>query len=80
LKDYAPYQTIIVTAGAPDIPESLIEQLEENGKIIIPVGDIFSQTLIRGIKRKEKLIRENHGGCQFVPLRGKEGWKQSGSS
>lgn len=74
-KEFAPYKTIIVTAGAPDIPESLIEQLEEGGKIIIPVGDLFSQELVRGIKKKSKLIKEYHGGCQFVPLKGKEGWK-----
>ncbi|MCM8765173.1 MAG: protein-L-isoaspartate(D-aspartate) O-methyltransferase [Candidatus Omnitrophica bacterium] len=71
----SPYKIIIVTAGAPEIPQSLIEQLEEGGRLIIPVGDMFSQELIRGIKRKGKLIREYHGGCQFVPLKGKEGWE-----
>ncbi|OQB74183.1 MAG: Protein-L-isoaspartate O-methyltransferase [candidate division TA06 bacterium ADurb.Bin131] len=75
LQDYQPYQAIIVTAGAPDIPEPLIEQLDEGGRIVIPVGDLFSQTLIRGIKNKGKLITENYGGCQFVPLKGKYGWK-----
>jgi len=75
LQDYQPYQAIIVTAGAPDIPKPLIEQLDEGGRIIIPVGDLFSQTLIRGIKNKGKLITENHGGCQFVPLKGKYGWE-----
>ncbi len=75
LADYAPYKIIIVTAGAPEIPQPLIEQLEENGRIIIPVGDLFSQELIRGIKKKGKLMKEYHGGCRFVPLKGKEGWK-----
>ncbi|HPP67293.1 MAG TPA: protein-L-isoaspartate O-methyltransferase, partial [bacterium] len=65
----------IVTAAAPDIPKSLIDQLEEGGKIIIPVGDLFSQTLVRGVKKNGKLITEHYGGCQFVPLKGKEGWK-----
>ncbi|MCM8815336.1 MAG: protein-L-isoaspartate(D-aspartate) O-methyltransferase [Candidatus Omnitrophica bacterium] len=74
-QENSPYKIIIVTAGAPEIPKSLVEQLDENGRIIIPVGDMFSQELIRGIKRKGKLIREFHGGCQFVPLMGKEGWK-----
>jgi len=74
-EEFAPYKIIIVTAGAPSIPESLIKQLDENGKIIIPVGDLFSQSLIRGIKRKGKLTTQNYGGCQFVPLKGKEGWQ-----
>ncbi|HOK79558.1 MAG TPA: protein-L-isoaspartate(D-aspartate) O-methyltransferase [bacterium] len=75
LKEFAPYKIIIVTAGAPDIPKSLIEQLDEGGRIIIPVGTLYSQDLIRVIKKKGKLIKENHGGCQFVPLKGKEGWE-----
>ncbi|HOJ30725.1 MAG TPA: protein-L-isoaspartate(D-aspartate) O-methyltransferase [bacterium] len=74
-EQYAPYKIIIVTAGAPDIPQSLIEQLDEGGRIIIPVGTLYSQDLIRAIKKKGKLIQENHGGCQFVPLKGKEGWE-----
>ncbi|MCX7705798.1 MAG: protein-L-isoaspartate(D-aspartate) O-methyltransferase [bacterium] len=73
--EFAPYKLIMVTAGAPEIPQSLIEQLDEEGRIIIPVGDLYSQELIKGIKRKGKLIKEYHGGCQFVPLKGREGWK-----
>lgn len=72
---FAPYRIIIVTAGAPEIPQPLVEQIEEGGKIIIPVGDLYSQELLRCIKRKGKLVKEYHGGCQFVPLKGKEGWK-----
>jgi protein-L-isoaspartate(D-aspartate) O-methyltransferase len=76
LKEFSPYQRIIVAAGAPSIPENLIEQLEENGKIVIPVGDYFFQELNRGTKKKGKIITESFGGCQFVPLKGKQGWKE----
>ncbi len=76
LKEFSPYQRIIVTAAAPSIPCSLVEQLEENGKIVIPVGDYFFQELVRGSKRQGKITTENFGGCQFVPLKGKEGWKE----
>ncbi len=73
--EFSTYRIIIVTAGAPEIPQPLVEQIDEGGRIIIPVGDLYSQELIRGIKKKGKLIKEYHGGCQFVPLKGKEGWQ-----
>lgn len=74
--EYAPFDRIIVTAAGPDIPPSLISQLEEEGKLVMPVGDRFSQDLIRLTKTKEGLLKESFGGCQFVPLIGKEGWKE----
>jgi protein-L-isoaspartate(D-aspartate) O-methyltransferase len=74
LKEYSPYDGIIVTAGAPEIPRSLIEQLNEKGRIVIPVGNSFSQDLLLGIKEKGKLKTVNYGGCVFVPLVGKYGW------
>jgi protein-L-isoaspartate(D-aspartate) O-methyltransferase len=76
LEEFAPYQRIIVTAAAPSIPQPLIEQTEEGGKIVIPVGDYFFQELVRGTKKHGKLTTENFGGCQFVPLRGEKGWKE----
>ena len=69
------YDRIIVTAAGPEIPASLISQLKENGKLVMPVGDIYSQALILVTKKEGKLIKENFGGCQFVPLKGKEGWQ-----
>ena len=75
LKEYSPYDCIIVTAGAPEIPRSLLDQLKENGKIVIPVGNSFSQDLLLGRKVKGKLKIENYGGCIFVPLVGKYGWQ-----
>ncbi len=74
--EYSPYNGIIVTAGAPKIPEPLIEQLAENGRIVIPVGGSFSQDLIVGEKIKGKLIKKAICGCMFVPLIGKYGWNK----
>jgi protein-L-isoaspartate(D-aspartate) O-methyltransferase len=74
LEKYFPYDGIIVTAGAPEIPKGLIEQLNEKGRIVIPVGNSFSQDLLLGIKEKGKLKISNYGGCVFVPLVGKYGW------
>ena len=74
LKEYSPYDGIIVTAGAPEIPQSLINQLKERGRIVIPVGNSFSQDLLLGKKEKGKLKIQNYGGCIFVPLLGKYGW------
>ena len=55
LEEYSPYDGIIVTAGSPEIPESLIKQLNEKGRMVIPVGNSFSQDLLLGIKKKGKL-------------------------
>ncbi len=74
LEAYSPYDGIIVTAGSPEIPRSLIEQLNEKGRIVIPVGNSFSQELLLGIKEKGKLKTVNYGGCVFVTLVGKYGW------
>jgi len=74
LEEYSPYDGIIVTAGAPEIPKNLIEQLNEKGKMVIPVGNSFSQDLLLGIKEKGKLKISNYGGCVFVPLVGRYGW------
>ena len=74
LEEYSPYDSIIFTAGSPEIPKSLIDQLNEKGRIVIPVGNSFSQDLLLGIKEKGKLKISNYGGCVFVPLVGKYGW------
>lgn len=70
----APYQAILVTAGAPEIPLPLKEQLAEGGRLVIPVGDRFSQSLYKVVKRKEEFHQEDLGGCRFVDLVGKYGW------
>jgi protein-L-isoaspartate(D-aspartate) O-methyltransferase len=70
----SPFDRILVTAGAPEIPEPLIGQLSEGGIIVAPVGDRFSQQLVRATKQKDRLSAEYHVPCVFVPLVGKHGW------
>lgn len=72
--EYAPYDAIVVTAAAPEIPQPLVEQLKENGRLVIPVGSMGSQSLIRATKKKGELDKELICGCVFVPLVGKFGW------
>ncbi len=70
----SPFHGIVVTAGAPRIPDVLVDQLEENGKLVIPVGDRFSQTLKRITKTRTGVRVEDHTGCRFVDLLGRHGW------
>lgn len=75
-KDESPFNAVIVTAGSPDIPMSLVNQLDIGGRMIIPVGDQYSQELIK-IYRDERGIRKTSlGGCRFVKLVGEHGWKE----
>ena len=71
-----PFDAIIVTAGAPSIPQPLINQLAEGGRLVIPVGDQFSQTLTRVIKTPKGLKFDYYGGCRFVRLVGRFGWPE----
>ena len=73
-REHAPYDGIIVTAGAPAIPEVLVEQLAENGKLVIPVGDRFSQILQVLTKRGNRVETTTSCHCVFVKLIGKDGW------
>lgn len=72
-EEHSPYDRIIVTAAATDIPPALIKQLGEGGRMIIPVGARFSQELILLTKKRGKIKKEKRGGCIFVPLVGKYG-------
>ncbi len=71
-----PYDAIIVAAAAPKVPESLINQLKEGGRIVIPVGDPFLQKCVRAKKEGGRVRFEDLGTCSFVPLVGEEGWKR----
>lgn len=75
-REYMPYNAIMVTAGAPKIPETLCDQLADGGRMIIPIGDRFSQELIKIIKRKDRYQEKNLGGCRFVDLIGVHGWEE----
>lgn len=74
-KEYAPFDAIMVTAGAPKIPQPLLDQLADGGRMVIPVGDKFSQELIKIVKKKDRYKETNLGGCRFVDLIGVHGWK-----
>jgi protein-L-isoaspartate(D-aspartate) O-methyltransferase len=70
-----PFDRIMITAGTPEIPQPLIEQLSEGGIIVAPVGDRFSQQLVKSARHKKKLTKESFTPCVFVPLVGEHGWK-----
>ena len=74
LKEYSPYDRIIVTAGAVDIPAALIDQLKDGGILVIPIGQRFSQILTIITKQGDKITREESVGCVFVELVGEYGW------
>lgn len=70
-----PFDRIIITAGTPKVPDPLIDQLSEDGILLAPVGDRFSQQLVKMIKTKGTTREELHTLCVFVPLIGKHGWE-----
>jgi protein-L-isoaspartate(D-aspartate) O-methyltransferase len=73
----APYDAIIVTAGAPEVPQSLIDQLTLHGRMVVPVGGRRMQQLVRVTKAEEGVTLERLGECRFVPLiTPKEGWPE----
>jgi len=74
--DESPFDGIIVTAGAPGIPKPLVSQLAVGGRMVIPVGDRYSQELIKLYKDEHGIHKTNLGGCRFVKLVGEYGWKR----
>ena len=71
----APFDAIIVTAGAPDLPDHLVDQLNIGGRLVIPVGSQRDQVLVRVLKDTDgTVIREESANCRFVKLIGKFGW------
>ncbi len=78
-REEAPFDGIIVTAGAPEVPKTLVEQLAVGGRLVIPVGGRYSQNLMRITRMSEgpdDIETENLGGCRFVDLIGEHGWKE----
>jgi protein-L-isoaspartate(D-aspartate) O-methyltransferase len=73
--DESPFDAIVVTAGAPEIPDVLISQLAIGGRMVIPVGNHYSQDLINIYKNEEGVRTTSLGGCRFVKLVGEHGWK-----
>ena len=71
----APYDAILVTAGAPNIPDDLVAQLADGGRMVIPAGSRFVQELCKVVKNKDGNRLEKLGGCRFVALIGKDAWQ-----
>ena len=72
----APYDAIMVTAGAPRVPVDLLAQLAIGGRLVIPIGSRYVQELYKVTKRRKKNIVQNLGGCRFVPLIDKNAWEE----
>ena len=77
LADHAPYEGVIVTAASPKIPPPLLEQLGRGGRLVIPVGEGFSQDMVRITKTKRGLVEDIYPGFRFVPLVGKYGFSSA---
>ena len=76
-QEMAPFDAIIVTAGAPDVPRDYLDQLAVGGRLVIPVGDRLSQVLMRITRTAEdEFKQEQLLGCRFVPLVGNHGWHE----
>jgi protein-L-isoaspartate(D-aspartate) O-methyltransferase len=73
----APYEAILVTAGAPEVPLPLIEQLADGGRLVVPVGDRTMQTLTLVVRRGDRTVNRQIGEATFVPLIGRHGWEES---
>ncbi len=75
-QDQAPFDAILVAAGSPEIPQKYLDQLEINGKLIMPVGNRETQELVLVIKREDgRFVQQTLMGCRFVPLIGENGWQ-----
>lgn len=73
-KAESPFDAIIVTAGGNQVPEPLVNQLSEGGRLVMPVGGLHSQDLLRIEKTSTGIRTVNLGGCRFVKLIGEHGW------
>ena len=71
-----PYEAMVIAAAAPKVPELLIDQLKEGGRLVIPVGDLSLQSCVQVRKEGGRVCFKNLGACSFVPLVGEEGWKK----
>ena len=74
--EHSPYEAIIVTAAAPDVPRPLTDQLADEGRLVAPVGSQWSQVLVKVRRQGDQLIRERLTAVAFVPLVGQYGWEE----
>jgi len=75
-QEESPFDAIVVTAGAPELPDLLVHQLTKGGRLVVPVGNQHTQELIKIYRDREKIQQTNLGGCRFVKLVGEHGWKE----
>lgn len=75
-REHSPFDAIIVTAGSPDIPAVLVNQLDIGGRMVIPIGDTVRQDLIKLVRDRDGVRHINLGPCRFVKLIGEYGWKE----
>jgi protein-L-isoaspartate(D-aspartate) O-methyltransferase len=75
-EEESPFDAIIITAGTPQIPATLVQQLAMGGRLVAPVGNAHSQDLIKLVKERTGVRQSNLGGCRFVKLVGEHGWKE----
>ena len=76
--EHAPYDAILVTAAAPEVPEPLLDQLANGGTIVLPIGSQLAQMLVAVTKRHGEIVRKEIASCAFVPLVGEHGWPSGG--
>jgi len=76
LPKYAPYQAIMITAAAPNVPQPILDQLDEGGRLVLPVGGAGGQMLDRWHKQRGGYKQEHIAPVAFVPLRGQHGWNE----
>ena len=74
--DSAPYDAILVSAAAPEIPTPLLAQLAEGGRMVLPIGPAHAQTLVAVEQRHGRIHRSDIASCVFVPLVGAHGWPE----
>ena len=79
-REGAPYDAIVVSAAAPDIPTPLVEQLANGGHLILPVGSMTSQELVLLKREDDRVAEQKLGPVRFVPLVGEQGWGGRGSA
>ncbi len=73
-REMAPFDRILVTAGAPRVPPPLLDQLAAGGRLVVPEGEAEEQRLVVYIVGERQLRRQLHDRVSFVPLRGRHGW------
>ena len=75
LKEHAPYDKILVAAAAPRVPETLVAQLADGGRLVVPVGSRAEQQVVVVRKMGDQTVVTPREGCRFVPLVGEQGWE-----